>query len=750
MRKLAIFTGAFSAGAFLAQYLLPEPWLLPCAAAAFLLALARLFLPIRTGRVLLLVGVGLCVSLGNAWLFAREVQRPMEAWTGTTQTVAMTVCDYAIPTNFGAKAPVEIEGLPGKVMYYGDAALLNLDPGQTVYNTVYFQSASRIRDDDVTSFTSKGIFLLAYSKGEETFDTGSSDSLRWLPIRVGKAVQEKIDELYSGDTAGFLTAILTGDKSALSEQGKTDLSEAGLYHILAVSGMHCGFLLSMIALLVSWHRRRLIAAIAIPLLIFYAFLVGGSPSVVRACMMLGLLLAAPLFHRDSDGPTSLLTALCLILVWNPCAAASISLQLSFGAVAGILWLTPKLYRMFMDGKKRNALYRFLVSGFSATMGALVFTIPLSSYYFGVLVLISPISNLLCLFAASVVFITGLTSVLLGFLWMPLGVAASAIPKLFAGYILEVAGLLAQIPYHAVYFVNPYLKYWLAFAYLLFLTAWLCKPKIRRKYALAALLSAAALVAAVRINTARYDGDMEIHVLDVGQGQSVLFSSENTFALVDCGSGNSWYDPGTVAADHLMTMGCKELDYLILTHYDSDHANGVETLMARLPINTILVPSGRDDDGLADAVRELAFEHGIKVCSVNEAETFEFGKAELRVLPPAGGEKDNERGLVVLATLVDRDFLITGDISAAAERRLLAEYVLPDVEYLVAGHHGSKTSTSEDLLEAVMPETVFISVGRGNSYGHPAEDALRRMAEHECVVYRTDLHGNIRISLKMGN
>ena len=137
-------------------------------------------------------------------------------------------------------------------------------------------------------------------------------------------MKERIARLYTGDTAGFVTAILTGDKSALSTQAAADLSEAGLYHVLAVSGMHCGYLLILIRLLVGRHRRRLVAACAVGVLILYALLTGGSPSVLRACVMLILLVAAPLFGRERDGPTSLAAALMLILLANPFAACSIS------------------------------------------------------------------------------------------------------------------------------------------------------------------------------------------------------------------------------------------------------------------------------------------------------------------------------------------------------------------------------------------------------------------------------------------
>ena len=749
MRKLATFAGAFSIGIFLAQYLLSTDWLLPLGVAAFVLALGRLFLPRWIGRRVLLVGVGLSLAFGYDWLYLRQVQAPMEALAGTEQSVTMTLCGYPTPTGYGAKATVKLAGLPGKAIYYGEKSLLELRPGQTVEDLVAFQSAARIRDEDITTFTSKGVFLLAYRRGVPVYGEGSAASPQWWPARLGQAMRRQIGTLFDGDTAGFLTAILTGDKSGLSEGAASDLSEAGLYHILAVSGMHCGFLLALVTALSGRHRRRLTAAIALPLLAFYALLTGCSPSVVRACVMLAFLLAAPLFRRDSDGPTALTTALFLILLQNPFAAASISLQLSFAAMAGLLWLTPKLNRLLLGKQKRGRAFQVVAVSFSATMGALVFTVPLSAYYFGILVLVSPLSNLLCLWAASAVFLLGLPTVLVSFLLPGLGRLLGLPLRGLVWYILQTAHLLTKVPYHAVYFSNPYLKYWLAFAYLLFLTAWLCRGAPGRKYALAAVLSALTLAATVRAGVLRYtSGDLGGVMLDVGQGASTVLCSGDAFALLDCGSSNSWYSAGDIAADQLATMGCKKLDFLILTHYDSDHVNGVSGLLARMEVETLLLPDTWDDAGLREAVVSAAESAGTAVVYIREETALDLGESTLTIYPPLGGNTDNENCLAVLASCGEADLLITGDMDSTAEARLLAAYDLPDLEVLAAGHHGSKTSTSQALLEALTPETVCISVG-SNSYGHPADETLRRLVEAGCAIYRTDKQGSIHLILNRG-
>lgn len=742
MRRLAVFAGAFAAGIFLAQYLLPVSWLLPCAFAGLGLGILSLKLPWNQRRRAVIACSALALALGYNWLYIRQVQTPAAAWAETERVMTATLCNYAEPSGFGARVTVRLEGVPGKAVYYGDEGLLDLVPGQTVTGTVLLRNAAHIVDEDITTFTSKGVFLLAYARGEPAAGPGTSGSLRWVPVRMCRAMQTTISGIFHGDAAGFLTAVLTGERAGLSEEAQTALSEAGIYHIMAVSGMHCMFLLGLASLLTG-KRSRLRALAAVPLLVFYALLTGGSPSVVRACIMLSIFTAGPLFRRESDGPTSLAAALFLILLQNPFAAASVSLQLSFAAMAGLLWLTPKLEALLLGGRARGKFYRVIVSGFSATMGAMVFTIPLSGWYFGSLALISPLTNLLCLWAASGVFLLGLPAVCAGMICLPIGAVAAVPASLLANYILLAAKLMAKIPYHAVYFSNPYLKFWVAFAYLLFLCAYLARKAKSRKYVLAAVLAAAALAVTVKLGAARYSNDLDALILNVGQGQSVLLSSGGRFALVDCGSGNSWLRAGETAAWQLKSMGCRRLDYILLTHYDSDHVNGLTGLLARLDAGVLLLPDYEDDAGQRTGVLDAAEKNGVPVSFVTELETLSLGQAEITVFPPLGTEEDNDKGLAVLASLEENDLLITGDMSASVERKLLESYDLPDIEVLVAGHHGSKYSTSKELLQALKPETVCVSSG-SNRYGHPAEETLKRIAREGGSICRTDLQGNIHL------
>lgn len=183
MRRLAAFTASFALGIYLAQYLLPAEHLFPLAAGCFAAACLALLLPGLWRKRALLIGTGLALALGWNWLYGYAVRDPLVGLSGRSGTASMALLEYAVPTDYGAKVTVKLEGYPlGKVVYYGGEDLLDLRPGQTVTAQVKFQDAARLREDTITNFTSQGVFLLAYQRGEDAvYGEGSAGSPRWWP-----------------------------------------------------------------------------------------------------------------------------------------------------------------------------------------------------------------------------------------------------------------------------------------------------------------------------------------------------------------------------------------------------------------------------------------------------------------------------------------------------------------------------------------------------------------------------------------
>lgn len=755
MRWLAIFCFAAAGAVFALQYG-PE-WILPALLALAAAAVIAALFQKRPKRLAALV-LALGIAFGSCYttLYTALYVQPTERFVDTEQTVTLTLCTYPVEHTYGAKVKAEFDAgalCPVQVQLYGGAELLNCKPGDQVTAAVSFRSASLIHDKKITSFTAKGMHLLAYGKGDMTICPQGGFSLRYAPQRLGGLLRSRIQMLYRGDAAILMTALLTGERSAFDDALYSSLSETGLTHVTAVSGMHCAFLFTLVGLLVRNKRRATL--IGIPILIVFMLMVGGTPSVTRACFMLTMLSLAPLFNRENDKITTLGLALLVILLRNPYAAASISLQLSFAAVVGLLAFSNSMYQALakrfiypMAHGPFRSVCRLILATLATTCAASVFTIPLAAYYFGCVSLIAPISNLLCLPAICFAFYAGVASLLLGIVAVPLASVVAIFATAALDYFMAMVHLLSQIPYNAVYTSNPYLAYWLVYFYTMIAAVWFAKDKRRRTAILTAALTLLTLALVIALPViSNGNGKLRAAVLDVGQGESVMLCSGNRTALVDCGSSNSWINAGTVAANELNTLGYPELDYLILTHYHNDHANGLPTLFSRMKIGCLVIPALHDAESivLQQEVLALAEKYQTEVVLIEQDAELTLGHAALRIFSPLGAGSTNEEGLSVLCSCAEFDMLITGDMDSETEQRLLTHAALPDTEVLVVGHHGSKYSTGAELLRTIMPEEAIIPVGE-NAYGHPTAEAMGRIEEYGARLYRTDCSGTVSITV----
>ncbi len=757
MRLLATIAFSFS-GAVLLWALLPTGgWMLWCAAA--LAPVGLLFLRWRERKwarfvtvIALSAAVGLCYCVGYDAVRCAGVRQ----LCGGTQPFAATVCDWPQETAYGAKVTVVLEGQKGvKAVYYGDDSALDLRPGNRIAGDARWQDAGRIQDSDVTTFTARGVFVLLYGKGDIAVTPGSEGSLRWWPQRAARYLKETVGRVWTDPTvAGLITGMLTGDKSGISQADYATMRETGMAHLFAVSGLHCGFLVALLQLIPLPRRLRFLGnGLTILVLLFYMCMVGLTPSVVRACVMQIFFLVGTIIRKDDDPLTSLAAALLVILIGNPYAAASVSLQLSFGAMLGLLKISPRLYEVILPPQRgaKSLLYRIkaiFVGNFCSVVGATVFTAPLTALYFGMLSVVSPLTGIFAVPLAGYGFGAAFAAAVLGMIWLPLGQAAGKIAAFLMVGILAFGRLLQRIPYHAVYFSGRLLWAWLVYVYALFIGCTLTKEG-RRKYAAAAALATVSLAAVVLLTALdSRRGDMTVAVLDVGQGESVALLSGDAAAVMDCGSSNSFIRAGEVAVQQLESMGIRRLDAVIVSHFHADHTNGLETLLQRVPVETLYMPDIEDDYGVRERLAALAAEKGIGVVWVKEWRRLPFGEGTLTIFPPVGVGDMNEQGLSLLAGAGSFDILITGDMAGATERALAERYALPDVEVLVVSHHGSAGSSDADFLAAISPETAVISVGK-NDYGHPSSQAMLRLTGAGAEIYRTDVNGTVRISAERG-
>ena len=747
MRKLCWFALPFCAAAFAGC--LGLPFLIPIGLAFAVLGLlagCRKRLPVCLAC--LGIAIGLLWFQGYSALFRAGAQE----LEGQTVPFSATVTSFPRDTSaasFRVEARLHLKGHPDpKIILFTDISGKDVLPGDSISGTAQLRDASTGRGEYNNYYEAKGIYLQGSTTGALTCTHPEQPALRVWPVYIAQAIKNSVHAIFPADVSALMTALLTGDKANLSDSTYTALQRSGTAHIVAVSGLHLSFFAGFLALFFR-RRSKLGAALTIFLVVLFSAVTGFTPSVVRAAVMIILTMLAPLFGRESDPPTSLSTALLLLILCNPYSIQSVSLQLSFAAVAGIHLVSGPLYRSmtgssdFGDSWPRRLLRRFcraLAANISVTAGALLFTVPLGAWYFGTVSLISPVTNLLVLWAVSLAFAPGLILTLLGIAF-PGAVAVLTFPvTLLIRYVLSVTRSLGSLSFSSLSVNSLYLCAWLVLVYAIVLVVLLRKW---RRPLLPICTGVLALCAALILTRASYTAyPLSVTMLDVGQGQSILLCSGGRTALIDCGGSKG--NAGDIAADHLQSLGITRLDLLVLTHCHNDHANGVPELFARMEISALVLPDLPEDGSLYRAeILSLAEDAGTAVTLLNNNRTLAFGEAELNLYAPLGDGGVNEEGLFVLASCRDFDLLITGDANTFVESLLIKYNDLPDIEVLVAGHHGSHNSTSELLLDSLRPETCLISVGY-NTYGHPSDRTMSRLAQRGIDIYRTDRMGHMTV------
>lgn len=762
MRRAAWFCGSISAAVFLAFYLLPVSVLLPAAGfCALLSAGSLLFLQDKARLRAHLALMGAALGLMCFWTQEHFSAAPSDALAGEKRTITVRAVDWPDFYESSEYVTVRIldDDMPDvkcRIAAYDTGVFTDITPGDEFSIPVKLLSARERNGEQVDTYAAQGIFMRATAKGEPERTGRWALSFLYAPKSLCRSIGEACRRVFPEDVQPFLTALLTGDKTDLYDDGAHyyTLADAGLAHVVAVSGMHIAFLMGFLFLLIG--RRPWATAVSLPVLFLFAAMTGFTPSVTRAAVMQAFLLSAPLFHRESEGITSLLTALALLLILNPSACASVSLQLSFSSVAGIRLLSGRLYRGLCEridalrAVRHRIVHRilyFTAGSVSSSIGALCISAPLTAVHFGSVSVVSPLSNILCLWIVSVLYIGGYLIVLFGAL-LP-GVAPFARSVLAWGvrYIYAVAGLLARVPCANVYVKNPLFIVWLALVYVFFFAAWLRARRTGRYRALAPLcLSALTLLAAAGITRLSWSDELSLTALDVGQGECIVLTSGEHAAVIDCGG--SWVtdDAGLSALQFLGGQCRRHVDALVLTHIHSDHGNGAAQLISRIDVETLYLPHEEEYSSLLDEILTAAEQRGTEVRYVTEDTELSVGESELFVWAPLlpVSSDENENGLIIEASQGDFEAFILGDAPKKAEKVLIASAPMPDAEVLFVAHHGSNTSTCKELLEAIAPETAIISVGY-NTYGHPTEKVLGRLADCNITVLRTDIDGDITVT-----
>ena len=553
---------------------------------------------------------------------------------------------------------------------------------------------------------------------------------------------------FNADSGAFLSAITTGERTAMGDAMKKRFNSTGLAHLLSISGTHFGlfsiFIFGICRLLIKLMPLRLLrrltiyltpsqtaAIFSLPFVLLYLLISGHNIPALRSFIMINIFLLGLIIGRKGFWLNSLLFAGFVICAWDPSALLGVSFQLSFLAVFFIGLFAG---RKKNGGKKDRGFISRLTGIFKNTLllslSASLGTALLVAYYFHYFSIISPISNF---------FITPFT----GFVLVPVSLISSFV-FIFTGYFpfqsliaflsgitIEGVRLFASVPYADIKI--PSFPLIAVVAFYSGLAVYFLSGR-RRSILILPAVSVAVLLAPLL-----HKNSFSVTYLDVGQGDSAVIETiGHKVIVIDTGSTGKELD------SYLRYAGKRTIEALVLSHADDDHSGGASHIIENYPVGEIW------DNGLL--VYPKGFLDNICRRTLERGDVATIDTMKVTVLHPYRGfytfaddeaASENNESLVLKITEGKNSFLFTGDAAEEAEADMthLGNWLKSDV--IKVSHHGSRTSSTEDFLQTVSPKIAVISVGRQNHYGHPHAETLERL--QGIRVFRTDRDGAVKIT-----
>lgn len=580
--------------------------------------------------------------------------------------------------------------------------------------------------------------------------------------KTKKALRDNLDE----DLAELCIGILIGDRNNLDEKIEEDFKKSNLTHMLAVSGSHFVYIIICIKYLekvIKWRNFNKVLTIII--IVLFMNLTGNTASVVRSGIMAIMLIVAKFFHRKSDVWTNMALSAVLALVYNPYTLFDIGFELSYGGVIGIVIFYDKvkdtLGKIIIKMHKESKMLQYILEGTSVTISANLVIIPIMIYNFNTISFSFIVSNLLAGGLLGIIVILGF---LLVFLSLMLGQTLSIffyILNFLLKALTKIAEVCSKLPFSYIYVPTPKILGILIFySYLFFI---INRDRLRVRIFNTLKVRIAILILIIIFNlgypilSSKRIG-LEINFIDVGQGDCTLIRANGKNILVDAGGSKDEksFDVGkNTVFPYLLDRGIVSLDYVIVSHFDSDHCQGFNFILKNMKVKTAIICNiGQESEEYNHFVR-LAKENKTKIRYVQKGSIIKLGKNKIiEILYPDKNEKINDNAknnnaIVFKLTWNKFSMLFTGDIEEKAERKILEMYKNKEEKLksniLKVAHHGSKSSTMQEFLEIVKPSLALIGVGENNNFGHPNDMVLNRLEQSGCKTYRTDMLGEITIT-----
>ncbi len=591
------------------------------------------------------------------------------------------------------------------------------------------------------SYASDSISILA--KEENTFKSSL--------FSIRKSIDRIIHDLQDQRTAGLLRGLILADRSEIDYETKNEFINSGVVHILAVSGLHVGYVLVIFIFIFGRFGIYTRALLTILGLLGFMFLTGVPPSVFRATLMAVVIIIAFLFNRSTNIINSISIAAFVILLLNPNEIYNPGFQLSFSAVLAIGILYPyfqkMIFRLHLKKKWLESVFLFIGVSLSAQIGTLPFTLA----YFSKLSVIALFTNLFVIPAIGVIIAVGFITLFIGLFSYSIAIFFASANDLFSGMMIDFIKYTGSLEFSFLwirnYSIYDSIIFYLGLALILFVIQ--KSNNIFLKIALPIMLIISMTMYSSFDNKELLDKNkLNVLMIDVGQGDSFLIKFPNgKTALVDAGEANPFIDNGErVIIPLLDYLGIGKIDYGFVSHLDLDHYGGFISLIYHDRINKIFRPLPDSSD------KSLRFEKFLKSKKIQtgiyDKHSFEVGNTKMYFLNDPKSNyyqkfSSNDKSGVLKIVFGNTSFLFVGDCEHPAEYFLASKFQkMLDSDVLKVGHHGSSTGSSKTFLNLVTPDISLISAGIKNKFNHPSSEVISSLTELNSKVYQTDLMGAV--------
>lgn len=552
-----------------------------------------------------------------------------------------------------------------------------------------------------------------------------------LIYQIQKKIKAIIKEKLPDETGNLLLAILVGDKKDLSEQIQINFKNSNLSHMLAVSGAHVSYIIVGLTYITqnSIMGKRKGRVFCIFFLIIFMAITNFTPSVTRACIMAILTLVSKILYKKADIYTNISISALIILLYNPYSLLDLGFKLSFGGTIGII-----IFMRFIKKKQEEPkLLNYIKQMALVSICANIIIIPIIMNNFNTVSLTFLVSNILASPILAIIVIVGFSIIIISIISHSLSNLLVFWLNPILNLLIKISSFCSKLPFAKILVVTPYIFniifYYTIILYLVNYNE--LKQFIKKKTVI--LLS----IILILSNFIFYilPQDLKIYFIDVGQGDSTLIVTPSKKTILIDGGGSESFDVGEkVLLPYLLDRRIRKIDYIMISHFDTDHCKGIFTVIENLKVKNIIISKQAEKSENYKKFKEIVANKKINIILVKAGDKIKIDKyIYFKILFPT--EKLimqnplNNNSIVSQLNYKSFKMLFTGDIEEIAEKEILnLQKDKLKSTILKVAHHGSNTSSTQEFINSVKPELALIGVGKNNTFGHPSECVVEKLRD----------------------